>query len=99
VTWEDCLDHIDQVGARIQLAVAAGDATAIAEAATSLGFDRSGFPPMPGQLGDRARQAIERLASLDATIRRAMARLEPELSLLERVRPADAAPQYVDTSA
>lgn len=99
MTWSGHLDHLDDVTTRARRAVDGGDALGAAAVIAELDHQPGELPPLPRHLADRAARSAQELAALDASLRRAMARLEPELALLERVRPADSPPQYLDTSA
>lgn len=99
MTWAAYLDHLDVVTDRARRALADGDGLAAAAAVTELAAGREGLGPVPAPLTDRARRALDGLASLDVAMREAMGRLEPELALLGRVRRAEVPAQYVDTSA
>lgn len=99
MSWAAYLDHVEVVEARVQRALSSGDVLAATAAVAELDDERASLPPLPVEVAVRARRAVGQLASLDAAIRAAMARLEPELSLLDRARPAGSPSQYVDTSA
>jgi hypothetical protein len=101
MSWADYLDDVDTVASEAARALGRGDAVSAAAELRGLEQRRvqRQLPALPTTEADRARAAIGRLAALDLTVSRALARLEPERALLERARSDGRAPEFFDLSA